>query len=188
MARNIYGGGANTNLHGLQFEQETSLETAFRNEGYLIADCRVSYFDRKVIKNSKVKKVYRAENEMVGYIVGKHELYKFFDLQENDLWKQYISKKLLPDEAFFNLSNKTIYIIEKKWQQVSGSVDEKLQTCDFKKKEYEALFSDTDFNIEYYYVLNDFFEEDKYDDVRKYIIDNSCKYFYYEIPFNELGL
>lgn len=43
MARNIYGGGANTNLHGLQFEHETSLETAFSNEGYLIADCRVSY-------------------------------------------------------------------------------------------------------------------------------------------------
>lgn len=97
---------------------------------------------------------------MIGYIVGKHKLYKFLDLQENDLWKQYISKKLLSDEAFFNLSNRNIYIIEKKWQQVAGSVDEKLQTCDFKKKEYEALFSDTYFNIEYYYVLNDFFDED----------------------------
>lgn len=51
-----------------------------------------------------------------------------------------------------------------------------------------ALFSETDLTIAYYYVLNDFFEKAKYDDVRKYISDNGCKYFYYEIPFNELGL
>ncbi len=170
------------------FEQETSLEAAFRENNYSIVDCKVSYFNQERIKNSKVKEVYNSNNKLVGYLVGKHELYKFFDLQHNNLWRNHISKQLFPDEAFFNFTNKTIYIIEKKWQQVSGSVDEKLQTCDFKKKEYMALFSETDLTIAYYYVLNDFFEEAKYDDVRKYISDNGCKYFYYEIPFNELGL
>ncbi len=56
MARNTHGGGANTNLHGLQFEQETSLEAAFRENNYSIVDCKVSYFNQERIKNSKVKK------------------------------------------------------------------------------------------------------------------------------------
>ena len=33
----------------------------------------------------------------------------------------------------------TLFIIEVKYQQVEGSVDEKLQTCDFKRKQYLKL-------------------------------------------------
>ena len=43
---------------------------------------------------------------------------------------------------FLNYTNKTIYVIEKKYQARSGSVDEKLQTCDFKKKIYIRLTKD----------------------------------------------
>ena len=46
----------------------------------------------------------------------------------------------LPDSVFVNHTNNTIYVIEKKFQEGSGSVDEKLQTCDFKKRIYQKLY------------------------------------------------
>lgn len=42
-------------------------------------------------------------------------------------------KKLLPDDSIYVILNNTFFIIECKYQQVGGSVDEKLQTCDFKR-------------------------------------------------------
>jgi hypothetical protein len=38
-----------------------------------------------------------------------------------------------PDEYFLNMRKKIAFIIEKKTQEVSGSVDEKIQTASFKK-------------------------------------------------------
>ena len=54
-------------------------------------------------------------------------------------WKKINSKKYLPDSVFYNRSNKTIYVIEKKYQAGAGSVDEKLQTCNFKKTVYKKI-------------------------------------------------
>ena len=54
---------------------------------------------------------------------------------------EIISKKLLPDDCIFVIINNTLFIIECKFQQVAGSVDEKLQTCDFKKKQYQKLLA-----------------------------------------------
>ena len=81
-----------------------------------------------------------------------------------------------------------MYIIEKKYQAASGSVSEKLQTCDFKKKQYEKLFSGLDVKIEYYYVLNDWFNQSSFQDVFEYIESVGCRYFIEYVPLNELGL
>ena len=62
---------------------------------------------------------------------------------------------LLPDETIFVLANNTLFIIEMKFQKVAGSVDEKLQTCDFKKKQYEKLLSGTGIRVEYCYILSE---------------------------------
>ena len=87
-----------------------------------------------------------------------------------------------------NELNKTVYVVEKKFQESSGSVDEKLQTCDFKKKIYTRLIDKTGYKTEYYYLWNDWFLRDEYDDVKKYIKSVGCKYFIDEIDFNELGI
>ena len=58
-----------------------------------------------------------------------------------------------PDECFVDEENKRIVIIEKKFQQCGGSVCEKLQTCLFKKENYEERFPDYD--VEYVYCLSD---------------------------------
>jgi hypothetical protein len=50
--------------------------------------------------------------------------------------------------------SKTLFIIEVKYQQVAGSVDEKLQTCDFKRKQYLKLVRSLELKVEYVYVLS----------------------------------
>ena len=94
----------------------------------------------------------------------------------------------MPDDAFINVKNHTIYIIEKKFQNGSGSVDEKIQTCLYKKMQYEKLASQMGFNIEYTYVLSDWFKQDKYYDVLSYIEKTVCSYFFNELPLGYLEI
>ena len=84
--------------------------------------------------------------------------------------------------------NNTFYIIECKYQQVGGSVDEKLQTCDFKKKQYKRLLASLNFEVEYIYILNDWFKKPEYKDVLAYIHSVGCDYYFNYIPLQRLGL
>ena len=90
--------------------------------------------------------------------------------------------------CIYVIVNNTVYILEVKHQEVGGSVDEKLQTCDFKKKQYTKLFSPLGINIEYCYYLSEWFKQDEYRDVKQYILDVGCRYFFDEIPLDYLGL
>ena len=167
---NIFGGGANTNKYGLEFEQTTDLRELFNEH---------SDFDVKGYRLFK-------NGEEVGLLLGKHTLYLSLLEKQGIDYRQIISKKLVPDDAL--LVNNTLYIVEKKFQRVAGSVDEKLQTCDFKKKQYQKLMKPLGIKVEYYYVLNDWFKKPEYEDVRNYITDVGSKYFFNVIPFHELGL
>lgn len=75
-----------------------------------------------------------------------------------------------------------------KFQRVAGSVDEKLQTCDFKKKQYKKLFSALNYEVEYIYILSDWFRKEEYKDTRDYIISVGCKLYFEYLPLNEIGL
>jgi hypothetical protein len=162
-------GGANT-LTGLQFESRINLATAISKlPNYeVIGDC-VFY-----------------KNEKVAELFSKHKLYKNLLILKGVNYLDHISKKLLPDEAV--LIGTTLFIVEMKFQFVGGSVDEKLQTCHFKKRQYVKLFSKTGVEIEYVYVLNDWFMKPEYKDVLEYIEEVGCKYFFNEIPLAFLGL
>lgn len=101
---------------------------------------------------------------------------------------QVISKKLLPDEALLVIVRETLFIIEVKYQQVPGSVDEKLQTCDFKRKQYLKLVAPLGLRVEYVYILNDWFKKPGYKDVLDYIHSVNCHYKFNELPLAWLGL
>ena len=92
----------------------------------------------------------------------------------------------MPDEAI--LVKDTLYIVEIKFQFVAGSVDEKLQTCDFKKKQYTRLLALANLNVEYIYILNDWFKKNEYKDVLEYVESVGCKYYFNEIPISVLKL
>lgn len=164
-------GGANT-LTGLFFEGKVDLKTFLSQQrGYKVMDCHVFYLD-----------------EEVGQIFKKHELYsQFLDSRGID-WKNCISAKLLPDNGIYVIINNTVYIIEVKTQNVGGSVDEKLQTCDFKKKQYQKLFFPLNIEVQYIYILDDWFRNPRYKDVLDYIISVGCQYYFQYIPLQKLGL
>ena len=168
---NIYGGGANTNIHGLLFEQTTSLKEALINSGYNI-NVYAEVFD---------------PYDLRGYCLQKHDFNRFLENRNVNL--NVNSQRLLPDDVFVNIKNHTVYIIEKKFQNSYGSVDEKLQTCSFKKWHYNRLTNQMGYSVEYIYVLNDWFStHDKYKDVLDWIQLQGCHYYFYSIPLNLLEL
>jgi hypothetical protein len=172
----IKGGiGGGSTLTGLHFENERDLlKLLASKKGY-------------EIKDEKIGKAVYFENKLVANIYRKHDLYKFLTLKNID-WKAKISKKLLPDDALYVIINNTLYIIELKFQNVAGSVDEKLQTCDFKKKQYQKLLSELNVEVKYIYVLSDWFKKQEYKDVLDYIISVNCDYYFDYIPLQKLGL
>ncbi len=168
-------GGANTQT-GLAFENKTDILIFLDQEavGYTVQKVEIGH------------EIY-FENKLVAQSFRKYELYKFLATKDID-YKKYLSKKLLPDDALYVIKENTLFIIEMKYQQVGGSVDEKLQTCDFKKKQYKKLFSELNFEIEYIYILNDWFKKDEYLDTLKYIIDMGCQYYFNYLPLHKIGL
>ena len=163
-------GGANTRT-GLVFEGETDL-AAFLNEqqGYEVIGNEVYY-----------------KNELVANVFKKYQFYDF--LEEYGIeWRGIISKQLLPDDCIYVIVNNTLFIIECKFQQTPGSVDEKLQTCDFKKKQYQKLLAKANIDVEYVYLLSEWFKKEKYQDVLDYIHSVGCYYYFEYIPLNKLGL
>lgn len=169
-------GGGNT-VSGAAFEKQTDLKQVLENlDGITVRESNhKNVFE--VVKNKKV----------IGQLMQKHALYKFLKSKGID-YKTILSKKLLPDECYFNFENSTLYIGEKKYQNGAGSVDEKLQTCDFKKRQYKRLVESMDgVSVEYFYVLNDFFDDPAYRDVLSYIEEVGCRYYFNEMPLNLLG-
>lgn len=110
----------------------------------------------------------------------KHKFIKWVESTTGKHISVFWSKKLYPDEAI--ILDNDIFIIEKKYQQTEGSVDEKLQTCDFKKKQYEKIGKQVDKKIHFCFLLNDWFKQDRYTDVLEYIRAVQCDYFFNTIP------
>lgn len=169
MIKNGKGGG-NTKT-GLVFEGKTDLATFLNSQnGYRVTNGDVFFNDEKVAR-----------------IFKKHGFYKY--LRELGIeWEKVISKRLFPDDSIYVIINNTLFIIECKFQQVEGSVDEKLQTCDFKKKQYQKLMSRANIEVEYIYLLCNWFKNPKYKDVLDYVISVRCQYYFEYIPLIKLGL
>lgn len=170
-------GGGNTTT-GLKFEQDSDLLNLLSMvEGYEIAD-----------HEKKVGVWILYEGKRVARSFRKHAFYKFLDEMKIP-YKDVVSAKLLPDDALLIFVRDTLFIVEVKYQQVAGSVDEKLQTCDYKKKYYSRLFAGSKYLIEYVYVLNRaWFDKPKYKDVLDYIISVGCHYHFDVLPLKWLSL
>lgn len=163
-------GGGNT-ITGLNFEKGRDVISLVRNLRGYSAKSNIIYFEGKEVARS-----YK-----------KHGLYLY--LQSRGVnYKKYISKKLLPDEAVYVVHNNTLFVIEMKFQKVAGSVDEKLQTCDFKKKQYRKLMAPLNIEVEYIYILSDWFKKSQYKDTLDYIISVGCQYYFRYLPLRKLGL
>ena len=164
-------GGANTRT-GLVFEGQTDLASFLsKQKGY------------EVLSGSDV--FY--QGKQVGYILKKYAFYRFIE-QHGVKWKKIISKRILPDDSIYVIVKNTLYVLECKFQRVAGSVDEKLQTCDFKKKQYRKLLAPLNKEVEYIYILSSWFKKPEYKDVLDYIRSVGCSYYFEYLPLQEIGL
>lgn len=169
-------GGANT-LTGLNFESKVDFQKLLEKvPGYSID---------KVSDKAGMGVFF--DGKLIARCFRKHDFYKFLTESGVD-WHKMLSKKLLPDDAMLVIVRETLFIIEVKYQQVGGSVDEKLQTCDFKRKQYLKLVANLGLKVEYVYVLNDWFKNPAYKDVLDYIHSVNCHYKFNELPLAWLGL
>lgn len=164
-------GGANTKT-GLAYEGKVDLKTFLSQQSRYRVDGSIVFY----------------HDEEVAQIFKKHELYSQFLSPRGIDWKKCISSQLLPDNGIYVIINNTVFIIEVKTQNTTGSVDEKLQTCDFKKKQYQKLFFPLNIEVQFTYILDDWFRQPKYKDVLDYIISVGCQYYFQYIPLQKLGL
>lgn len=164
-------GGANTKT-GLYFEGKVDFLTFIESQENYSVEGNVVFFNKKE----------------VGLTFKKYGLYKYLEEQGID-YSNIISKRLLPDDAIYVIANNTMHIIEIKFQEVAGSTDEKLQTCDFKIKQYRKLLSQLNIEVRYIYILNDWFKKPEYKDVLDYIISvGGCFYYFNYLPLQKIGL
>lgn len=171
-AKNTSGGGAKTTQNGLLFEQRTDLLSALKKIKHLrVAGSSVYYGEQKVALVTKTHKFYKAFLNPLG-------------VDE----KEILSKKLLPDGVLVNCISQEVFIIEKKFQEGAGSVDEKLQTCDFKLKQYQKLLKDTPYTARFIFLLSAWFAKPEYEDVKAYIESVSCYYYFNELPLSAIKL
>lgn len=158
------GTGGNHTKDGLDYEEKVDiLKKISKKCGYVVKGTDVWH-----------------KGILIARVLKKYEIYKQYLEPMGINWKECISKRLLPDNCVIIENQNRIVIVEVKYQTVGGSVDEKLQTCDFKKKEYEKLFKKLNKKIDFYYILSEYFKknEEKYADVLRYMEETGCRYFY----------
>lgn len=111
----------------------------------------------------------QVKGRATGIEVSKHDLYRLLE-KKGINWKNFLSRKLLPDECYWDEDAKTLSVFEKKFQQSEGSADEKPQTCAFKIWEFskigKALGAE---KVTYTYILSSWFAHPKYKDMLAYI-------------------
>jgi len=164
-------GGGNT-ITGINFEGEVDFLTLIsKQKGYFVNGHDIFYNDKNVAQVFK-----------------KHSFYGYLKSKGID-WKKIMSARLLPDDAIFVITNNTFFILEIKFQKRSGSTDEKLQTCDFKIKQYRKLLSQLNVEVQYIYILSDWFKASRYKDALDYVINISgCSYYFNYLPLQKIGL
>ena len=161
--KGVGAGGANTNYYGKKFEEKTNNQTRLLEMGYT--------------KNSFTKKPKKTYDYYLSKTIDDKTI--IFVLQ-NGL-KMYMKNKYnielfrCPDEAYiieYNTGKKVIKILEKKEQNVEGSVETKLWSGPSLKREYELLLGN-EFEVYYGFCVSDFLKKKLISNEKKYTILNT---------------
>ena len=138
--RGTGAGGANTNANGLPYEALTMLPYDIIEE-----------------KKNHMKIKFHGSCDKTFICANQSKLFNYMDsigvINKKTIRKAHGCCK--PDECYIDHAANIIFIIEKKFQQVPGSVCEKIQTSIFKKHFFNITFPD--YTIVYMYCLSDWF-------------------------------
>jgi hypothetical protein len=171
MNKGTGAGGAKTNYNGLNFEDKTSIELKLEEYKYKM----------KIIKINKRKGVYYECNNVIYFKKNGFKLYfeKVFNIET---YRQ-------PDEAYLikNEDKYILKILEKKNQNVEGSVEDKLKTGAFNRREYELMINihpEYKFNIIYCFCVSKFLQDKlesdniKYKNIKKIMNEDNIEVLY----------
>jgi hypothetical protein len=64
----------------------------------------------------------------------------------------------------------------------------KITTCGFKLIQYKKLFAPLNHEVQYLYILNDWFEKPEYKDTLDHILYSNCGYYFNYLPLHKIGL
>ena len=160
--RGTGAGGSNTNYHVKKFEDKT-------NNYFRLLE--IGYEEKSLIKKPNKMAHY--------YLIKNFEDRKIIFVLQNGLkmyMKNYYNIDLFrcPDEAYiieYFSGKKILKILEKKEQNVEGSVETKLWSCPSLKREYEICVG-SNFEIAYGLSVSNFLKEKILSNDKKYIILN----------------
>ena len=139
-------GGAKTNKNGLSYEDMTVIKESDRYKYTDSLKVKTKMIQRVIIDGELHIKIKKAELKLY--------------MNENKKYNTESEKASQPDECYINETDKTnpiLFIIEKKFQNGSGSVCEKIQSPDFKLWQYGRTFPG--YEIVYIYCLSSWFNE-----------------------------
>jgi len=141
-------GGANTNYYGKKFENKTDFTERLLDMGYekhyfpVSLKMKHNYYLQKTFEDRTV--VYVTQNGLKTYMERTYNM---------DLFR-------CPDEAYiieYHSGKKVIKILEKKNQNVPGSVETKLWSGPSLKREYEMVLGN-EFEVHYAFCVSSFFK------------------------------
>lgn len=147
-------GGRKTNETGKNWEMITSNLNNLINDGFT-RSCEGNLF--KINKNYTL--TYFTQCELKCYFKKKYDISIFRN----------------PDEAYLlelNDGRKILKILEKKYQNVEGSVEDKLLTGNQIKREYTMKLQSLNIEVSYAYCVSQFLEKKLKSNKDKYIIWN----------------
>ena len=156
-------GGANTNYYGKKFEEKTNNLQRLLEMGYIKYSFTkkpkkaYDYYLSKTFEDKTI--VFVLQNGLKMYMKHKYNI---------DLFR-------CPDEAYiieYISGRKVIKILEKKEQNVEGSVETKLWSGPSLKREYEIILG-REFEVFYGFCISDFLKNKLTSTEKKYIILNT---------------
>jgi hypothetical protein len=172
MNKGTGAGGSNTTKNGNTFELLTSIEY-------------------KLITEQFIKKFINKKNKYGYYFEKTYKLIKIVYFKQNGLklyFKHHFNIDIYknPDEAFliYDCDRYFLKILEKKHQNMNGSIEDKLKTGAFNRREYELMINDNKFIVEYAFCVNSFLQKKlnskvaKYINMRKIMKEDNIKLFY----------
>lgn len=152
-------GGSNTTFYGKKFEDKTDNQSRLLEMGYIKNGTKKNEtYLSKTFEDKTV--VFVLQNGLKTYMKKKYNIYTLFRC---------------PDEAYiieYTSGRKVIKILEKKEQNVEGSVETKLWAGHSLKREYEMVLEGFAFEVEYGFCVNEFLKKKLTSDNLKYTILN----------------
>lgn len=160
MNKGTGAGGANTNLSGKKFEEETNNESRLLERGFtkisFTSASKNAYYLSKILEDKTA--VFMIQSNLKKYIKQKYDITLF----------------RCPDEAYIIEPNdasqpRIIQILEKKAQNGDGSVETKLWSGPSLKREYEIVLGHR-FIVHYGFCLSSFLQKKIQSGENKYTI------------------